>query len=358
MIPAVSIYQDLFDHNDWAHARIFAMCDGLSDEQLDRSRAMGLGSLRNTLFHNLEAEKLWLERWQGQAWRPLQVDARGASVAEIAQQAAQVAEKRNALIRHESRSGFSRVVQFQDLRRRAWSFPVGRLLHHVANHGVHHRAQALSFLRSFERTVPAGLDYLFWKLARPSCTLPEQSVEPLRAYGLEAAAAQGKMPEFDRDTVQAYFDYGDWAMRQVLLVAEPLNDAQLDQPFEMGPGSLRKTLEHLLNAERWWNANWAKDHSPFPKYDVPLSLSEMKSQLGGISEQRNEFVQSLDEGTASRIVNITAGGPPTCLRVTESMLQLGSHGTHHRAQCLNMLRQLKVVPPAIDLIDWLRANTQ
>jgi uncharacterized damage-inducible protein DinB len=42
----------------------------------------------------------------------------------------------------------------------------------------------------------------------------------------------------------------------------------------------------------------------------------------------------------------------------ESLLQLGVHGTHHRAQAINMLRQLGARTPPTDYLDWLDCRGQ
>lgn len=353
----VGVYQDLFDHNDWANTKIWGLCAELSDEQLDRPREMGFGSLRNTLFHILEAEKIWLERWLGQPWRPLEVDAGELSVAAIAAEAKPVADQRNELIANEQGADFTRVVEFQDSKRNPGRLPIGGLLNHVSNHGIHHRAQVLSFLRTYGITVPAGLDYLFWKLARPSCELPEESLEPLRAYGLETATAPGNEPKFEAQKIGDYFAYGDWAMQRVLQAAESLDAAALDQDLEMGMGTLRKNLQHVVDAERWWVANWKTDLAPFPRGEEARPLTALQELHAEVAEQRNRFIDTLDEDSAGRVVRVAAGGPMTCFRVTESLLQLCSHGTHHRAQCLNMLRTLGCPPPGIDLLDWMRQRS-
>lgn len=351
-----SILQDLFDHNDWANSKIFCLCQTLSDEQLDQPREMGFGTLRNTVFHNLEAEKLWLERWLGQPWRPLEADANSRTIGEIEEEARAIAQQRNELLHKESESNFSRVVEFQDSQQRDYKFPIGPLMNHVANHGVHHRAQALSYLKQFGVTVPGGLDYLFWKIAYSSCGLPQESIAPLSQFGLETQTGPGTIPQFDRQQIQNYFDYGDWALDHVLAATGSLPTEAIEQPFDMGMGSLQKNIQHMIDAERWWIANWQADNSPFPRGEEPRSLSEMQSLLEEVRKERNTFIAGLTSESADRIVNVTAGGPVSCYRVTESLLQLCGHGTHHRAQCLNMLRQAGGKPPGIDLIFWLRES--
>jgi uncharacterized damage-inducible protein DinB len=55
-------------------------------------------------------------------------------------------------------------------------------------------------------------------------------------------------------------------------------------------------------------------------------------------------------------VTVIAGGPQVRFRVLESLVQLCCHGTHHRAQLINMLRHSGVTAPALDYVVWLRAT--
>ncbi len=353
---STSILQDLYAHGDWANAKLLNLCGHLTDSQLNQPREMGFGSLRNTFFHILEAESLWMERWLGQPARPLVADAGGLSLVEIGNQMQQVALSRDALIAQELRSDFARVVTFVDLAGNQWQFPIGDLLNHVANHGIHHRAQVLSFMKQFGITVPAGVDYIFWKMSRPSTDMPDESVAALRKYGLEANVAPGKQPTWDAARIACYQAYDNWAFGTIFDIFSTMSDTQLDRELNMGMGSLRKNLQHMLDANRWWLANWKQDGSPFPRGEAARSLEEMRAQFDDIVSRRATFVNSLDAQSASRIVSVTAGGPITCFRVTESLIQLFGHGTHHRAQCLNMARQLGVQPLQLDLVQWLRTN--
>lgn len=353
----ISVLQDLFDHNDWANRKVIALANELAAEQLDAQRAIGFGTLRNTLFHILEAEKLWLERWQAKPWRPLEADAGSMSVADIGAAMVETAQERNQLLEEDSKSKFQRVVEFKDSRAESYSFPVGDLMSHVANHGIHHRSQALQYLKGYERTIPGGLDYLFYKLAKPSCSQPEESFAPIESYGLEIGRELGPATEFDKQRVQRYLDYSDWAMSRVYEEATGLSDEQLDQNFGIGMGTLRRNLQHMNHAELWWLDCWQTDQARFPSAEDSKSLSELRAEYESAAARRNEFCQGLDAESASRVVSVAAGGPVTCFRVTESLLQLACHGTHHRSQCVNILRQLGITFSWIDLIVWIRENS-
>jgi uncharacterized damage-inducible protein DinB len=264
----------------------------------------------------------------------------------------ETAQERNVVIATESASGFSRIVRYKTTRGEHFDLEIGELLVHVWNHGVHHRAQALHFLKAMDRKVAGGLDYIFWKLARPSTPQPEASIQPLREYGLAVQDALGPSPEFCSYRIQRFFAYADWANNTLFQAAAKLDDAQLDRDFGMGMGSLRKNLQHIIDAERWWLANWRQDEAPFPRGEQPRSVLQMQELYTEVAESRDPFVMELDQAGADRVVRVTAGGPQCCFRVGESLLQLCGHGTHHRAQCVNMLRQLDVVVGALDYVYW------
>ncbi len=350
----IDILHELFQHGDWANRKLLDLSASLTDAQLDQSREMGFRTLRNTFFHIYEAERLWMDRFHGEVPAPFRVDSEGMSLSEISTQYAAVVASRNQLLDEEAKSDFTREVKFTDLADREWVFPVGDLLNHVSNHGVHHRAQVLNFLKQFDIKIPGGVDYIFYKLAFPTCPQPQESFAALTQYGLEVSTELVPRVGWDQARILRYFAHDDWALRKVFDAAAGLTDEQFDACIDMGMGSLRKNLQHIIDAGRWWLGNWSEDGSPFPRGEAPRSLLEMQAQAQEAAHHRLVFIKSLDQEGADRIVSVTAGGPTTCFRVSESLIQLCVHGTHHLAQCLNMIRQLGGTPPSIDLISWLR----
>jgi uncharacterized damage-inducible protein DinB len=94
----------------------------------------------------------------------------------------------------------------------------------------------------------------------------------------------------------------------------------------------------------------------FPKHDSQEELIQLESRWLEVAQQRNAFVDSLDPELAAKVVIANPGKLRIPFRVIESMVQLCCHGTHHRAQIVNMLRQAGVKPPAIDLSFGLGAD--
>lgn len=353
-----SMIDDLYRFNSWANGRILKLCEGLTDEQLDQPREIGFGSLRATLFHILAAEEIWLERWEGIPWRPFATDPQGVSLEGIGAKLNDVAERRTTLIDAERAMRWQREVSFFDSSHHAHTRCLFDLLVHVANHGVHHRAQALQYLKLLGRTIPVGLDYLVYKLAYPSLKQDQSTIDAMRRYGLEVESGTSTPLTFNAREILEYFAYHDWATRQVVTAALPLDTVALDRDFGIGPGSIRRTLLHLFGVEPWWLRNWTTGPSEVAGSSADQSLTAAWEALLQIGEKRNAFIAQLNDEQAGKEVVALVGGPALKFRVLESMIQICGHGTHHRAQVINMLRHSGIQPPTLDYGFWIRQRAE
>lgn len=353
-----SMIDDLYRFNSWANGRILKLCEGLTDEQLDQPREIGFGSLRATLFHILAAEEIWLERWEGIPWRPFPTDPQGMSVAGIEGKLQGVAERRAVLIDAERATRWQREVTYFDSSRHPHTRRLFDLLVHVANHGIHHRAQALQYLKLFGRTIPVGLDYLVYKLAYPSLKQDQATIDAMRQYGMEVESGTSTPLEFNSREIQDYFAYHDWATRQVVTAALPLDAVALDRDFGIGPGSIRRTLLHLFDVEPWWLRNWTTGPSPVQGSPADQSLAAALEAWLQVGEKRSAFIGQLNDEQAAQEVVALVGGPALKFRVLESMIQICGHGTHHRAQVTNMLRHSGIQPPTLDYGFWIRQRAE
>lgn len=344
---------DLYQYTDWANRRIFEMASGLSDDQLDQPRSLGLGSLRSVLFHVWAGDQIWLERWQNQPWREFPIDPQGISLQELQQRYQQTSHSRWEML-NAATDLESRQVRYLDMRKKEHTNHWRDLLVHVANHGIHHRSQILQYLKQFGRTTPGGLDYLFYKIAHPSVSISPESANSLSALGLAVSEKLGRQMEWQRDRWQEYFAYHDWANAQLWPLLQSLDSNAAHRDFAMGVGTIHKTVCHLRDAENWWLGIWAGRQEPFPKYDPQQTWETIKTGWQATAEQRNQWVEKTDATAAARVLMATPAKTPVPFRVAESMLQLCGHGTHHRAQLINMLRQLDITAPPLDYVVWAR----
>lgn len=326
--------RELFAYNDWAQDKLFAQAGVLSDEALNQPFEMGPGTLRRTLFHLWAAEKTWLDRSrQKPDIRFIEYDDT-LTITRLQERARETAAARNEFLdRLGPEATFANPVTYTTFTGVTATTPLRDLMLQVANHGVHHRAQAVNMLRRLGAPLPPpGADYIFMRV--------ERGPEPDSAL--------------DLDTLKAYYRYSDWARRQVHAVARKLSAVALDQPFEMGLGSLRKTLVHIHDAERWWLANWAGQQAAFPRAEES-SLDALDQLFDQTASRREDLLFSMSPADLTRMVE--ARPRPGVVRrfpIGVTMLQLCCHGTHHRAQALNMLRRLGVEPPVLDYVIMLR----
>ncbi len=151
-------------------------------------------------------------------------------------------------------------------------------------------------------------------------------------------------------------EYDRWANQQVFDLCRSLTEADLDRKFDIGLGSLRRTLIHVVaNMEYWFDR--ASSHDP-PRFDSPgtLPLGVMIERYNRVWEQIRSMITESDQAFLHGEVVSVFKEPTETFVVrfprSAALLQLLDHGTHHRAQCLNMLRQLGIDSlPELSLID-------
>jgi uncharacterized damage-inducible protein DinB len=153
--------QSLFDYGYWANRKLFAVMSELTAEQFTQAAADSHGSIRNTMVHMLSAEWAWLDRCGG--------PARGAPLdpADFPTPAMVIDTWKNV---EASMREFLATLRDDDLARNVEfaiggtekrTMPVGELLQHAANHGVHHRGQVSLRLRLLGFN-PDNYDLLFY----------------------------------------------------------------------------------------------------------------------------------------------------------------------------------------------------
>ena len=70
----VTDIQTLYAYNRWANERLFSALDKLNERQFTAAIQSSFPSIRETVFHILFAEWLWLKRWQGTSPRSTLAD--------------------------------------------------------------------------------------------------------------------------------------------------------------------------------------------------------------------------------------------------------------------------------------------
>jgi uncharacterized damage-inducible protein DinB len=153
--------EGLFDYGYWANRKLFEVIPQLTPEQFTRTVDGSHGSIRNTMVHALSAEWGWLGRCggpdRGAPLNPADYPTVEALVATWNQVETSLREFLSELRDHDLARNVEFAIGGADKR----SMPVGELLQHAANHGVHHRGQVALLLRLLGY-APDNFDLLFY----------------------------------------------------------------------------------------------------------------------------------------------------------------------------------------------------
>src|SRR5687767_5472256 len=145
------------------------------------------------------------------------------------------------------------------------------------------------------------------------------------------------------DILDRFLGHDAWTTRELLRRCEGLSDEQLDREFAIGHGSLRKTFVHIVwNIEVWTDL---------------MCERPVRARLGKEAETIGRLIQRLEaaavefaltarlaqeEGWLDDEFADTVETPPVMHTFGATIVHLVTHSMHHRAQVLNMMRQLGI----------------
>ena len=142
-----------------------------------------------------------------------------------------------------------------------------------------------------------------------------------------------------------------WANKHLYQACKALTAEQLNQPFEMGTGSLNANLLHNLGAMRGWTdvLNDTPNRS---------RLEEESHTLDQIIELHDPISTAFEQAARSKpfetIVKRERGGQTYTFTAGGILTHVMTHSMHHRAQCLNMLRHLGIRDlPMSSVMEWM-----
>lgn len=146
--------------------------------------------------------------------------------------------------------------------------------------------------------------------------------------------------------------HNQWATRNVLEMCRGLSHEQFHRQFDMGVGSLHATLTHILGAMRGWGDMLAgRDQRERLEAGGERTVDELLTLLDEIGD---DLAANARAHPVGEIVTGERGGKTWSFPRGGVLTHVTTHGMHHRAQCLNMLRQLGVekLPPTA-VVEWM-----
>lgn len=144
----------LFEHHWWANRVLLDVTAGLGEAKAaeEIGGQFSEPSLRRMFFHVYGVDSLWLARWQGVS--PTTIPDEPATLSELRERWARLEGEQQVFLDGLREPDLDRVVDFRLLSGKAYRQPLGLLLHHVPDHGTHHRSEIATMLTMVSGSPP------------------------------------------------------------------------------------------------------------------------------------------------------------------------------------------------------------
>ena len=161
------------------------------------------------------------------------------------------------------------------------------------------------------------------------------------------------------DLLERLLKHDAWTTRHLLELCLPLSDEQFDRDFALGPGTLRKLWHHVVGNAVGWTALMQGTEPAKPRLTNNAPIATMIAHYDRASAELYELARRIqDDGRLDDTFLDPLDDPPTHKPFGGAILHLATHGMHHRAQALYMMRKLGIdnVPEG-DALGWERQHT-
>jgi uncharacterized damage-inducible protein DinB len=158
--------------------------------------------------------------------------------------------------------------------------------------------------------------------------------------------------------LEIQMDASVWGVRRVLETCRALTPEQFNMPQGVGPdgGSLQSTLSHVIEA-----MFYIADNLDGLPYREPPELGREGRTPDGLLGQlekaerriRKSLDSALERSGGDLNTNVVWSYSKRNVPLGVAIAQIFDHNTHHRVQCVHMLKKLGVDPlPAAYPLEW------
>ena len=157
-----------------------------------------------------------------------------------------------------------------------------------------------------------------------------------------------------KDILPDLFDHMEWADARVW-------DVALKTPEAQGDETLKWLVLHFHGVQKAFLDAWTNQPFAFRSDFTGTTLEKELASVRAYYPRGRAFLQSLSDTqlTAPLVlpwlqwVEQSLGRPPGPTTLGETIVQVLTHSSHHRAQANTRLRALGAEPPMVDYIAWL-----
>lgn len=150
--------------------------------------------------------------------------------------------------------------------------------------------------------------------------------------------------------IRTLYAFNRWADERILNAAAGVPEEQFSMAA-LGACNLRDTLTHMVVAQNLWRLRWT-GHDPYTA-SFPTSfptLAALREHWQQLQAGLDAFIATLDDAELNRERHYKMRLGEIACPLWQSMLQLVTHGTQHRAELALLLTTLDRSPGDLDLI--------
>jgi uncharacterized damage-inducible protein DinB len=150
--------------------------------------------------------------------------------------------------------------------------------------------------------------------------------------------------------------YNQWANARLYAACADLPEADRKAARQAFFGSIHRTLNHILVADRLWMGRiLGAPESLALDEELYGDLASLRAARQALDRLMIEHADGLDDaGLDGDLVYKTTRGEPSVTPLRHVYWHMFNHQTHHRGQVHDLLTQTSVAPPPLDLIYFLR----
>ena len=160
------------------------------------------------------------------------------------------------------------------------------------------------------------------------------------------------------DDIKLLYQYNEWANKRILAAAEQVSSEQLVQPNELGWGSLRGALVHILDAEYgWFDFLFGEDDAPDDVQPENFaSVAALRTRWNTENANLWRCLKALTDDDMTRIHTRERGRRRYDFVLWQALVHVVNHGTQHRAECAALLTGFGHSPGDVDFTLFLSSR--
>jgi uncharacterized damage-inducible protein DinB len=151
--------------------------------------------------------------------------------------------------------------------------------------------------------------------------------------------------------------YHVWANRLLFDAINQLPEEKQKQEMPSSFKTLYTTLLHMYDAESiWWQRMKLQERISIPSENFNGDLKELGNSLLHQNRQWNEWIANANTHQLEHVFHYQNSKKEQFKQpIYQMLIHVFNHGTYHRGQLVNILRQLgEEKIPRTDFIDWSR----